>query len=69
MRRSFSTLYALRSTLLPLRPLRHLCGLLCNSSQNKLSTCVYTIDIQSHEFPLLEKEGWPGMLISGDFER
>jgi hypothetical protein len=27
----------------------------------------YLIDIQSHEFPLLFKEGWPGMLISGDF--
>jgi hypothetical protein len=27
----------------------------------------YVDDIQSHEFPLLFKEGWPGMLISGYF--
>jgi enediyne biosynthesis protein E4 len=26
------------------------------------------LEIQSHKFPLLEKEGWPGKLISGDFE-
>jgi hypothetical protein len=28
---------------------------------------LYVTDIKSHKFPLLEKEGWPGILISGYF--
>jgi hypothetical protein len=29
---------------------------------------MYNTECQPHGFPLLEKEGWTGKLISGDFE-
>jgi hypothetical protein len=55
------------SHLTPHTFLRVLCASFAITLFKIVIISIYIFDIQSHEFPLLFKEGWPGMLISGYF--